>query len=254
MPGTENKKASRKQIKGLFNPFKTPLARMLIEVLVIIVSILLAFAIEAWWSEFKERKIEREILLGILEDFQHNSDLLDVTEEKHIQGLEASNILASMVGPDAELIITDDSCETLFLYLQHHYTYDPMTGTLHALINSDITLIENWELRKSLVSWLDLVEDMNEDEQNQRYHVQQNIHPFLLEQIPLRPILRTEQDDYPISNFQPDYESLLINRYFQSLIELKRRYASNVLEELDLVRKECDKIILITEQELKKHN
>jgi hypothetical protein len=254
MPGTENKKASQKQIKGLFSPVKTPLARMLIEVLVIIVSILLAFAIEAWWSEFKERKIEREILLGILEDFQHNSDLLDVTEEKHIQGWEASNILASMVGPDAELIITDDSCETLILSLQHHYTYDPMTGTLHALINSDITLIENWELRKSLVSWLDLVEDMNEDEQNQRYHVQQNIHPFLLEQIPLRPILRTEQDDYAISNFQPDYESLLINRYFQNLIELKRRYVSNVLEELDLVRKECDKIILITEQELKKHN
>ena len=221
MPGTENKKASQKQIKGLFSPVKTPLVRMLIEVLVIIVSILLAFAIEAWWSEFKERIIEREILLGILEDFLHNSDLLDVTEEKHIQGLEASNILASMVGPDAELIITNDSIETLLLSLQHHYTYDPMTGTLHALINSDITLIENWELRKSLVSWLDLVEDMNEDEQNQRYHVQQNLHPFLFEQIPLRPILRTEQDDHPISNFQPDYESLLINRYFQSLLSLK---------------------------------
>ena len=177
-----------------------------------------------------------------------------MTEEKHLEGLEASNILASIAGPGAELTITNDSIETLIQSLRNHWTYDPMTGTLLALINSDITLVENWELRKSLVSWLDLVEDMNEDELSQRNEVQQHLTPFLIEQIPLRPILRIEEVDSLINNFLPDYESLLRNRSFQSLIEIKRRYALNVLEELNMVRKECDKIILLTEQELKKHN
>ncbi|MBW1855900.1 MAG: hypothetical protein JRJ00_14685 [Deltaproteobacteria bacterium] len=252
MSGTENKKASKKQIKGLFSSVKTQLPRMLIEVFVIIVSILLAFAIEAWWSEHKERKIEKEILSGILEDFLHNSDLLDANEKIHVQVFDASNILASMIGPDAELTVTNDSIGTLILDMQNHYTYDPMTGTLNALINSDITLIEDWELRKSLVSWLDLVEDMNEDELNQRYLVQEYLHPFLLEQMPFRSMYGTEKDDYPISNFQPNYEPLFTDRYFQNLVELKKRLASHVLAELDLVRKECEKIILITEQELKK--
>jgi len=253
MPGTENEKASQKKNKEPHRSVKTQLVRMLIEVFVIIISILLAFAIEAWWSEFKERKVEREILLGIREDFLYNSDLLDMTEEKHLQGLEASNILASMAGPEAELTIKNDSIEILIQSLRNHWTYDPITGTLLALINSDITLVENWELRKSLVSWLDLVKDMNEDELSQRNEVQQHLTPFLIEQIPLRTILRIEEVDSLINNFLPDYESLLRDMTFQSLIEIKRRYALNVLEELDLVRKECDKIMLLTEQELKKH-
>ncbi len=254
MPDTENERASQKKNKEPHGQVKPQLARILIEIFVIIVSILLAFAIEAWWSEFKERKVEHEILLGIREDFLYNSDLLDITEEKHLQGLEAANILASMAGPEAELTITNDSIEYLIQSLRNHWTYDPMTGTLLALINSDITLVENWELRKSLVSWLDLVEDMNEDELSQRNEVQEHLTPFLLEQIPLRPILRMEEKDSLSNNFPADYKSLLRNRLFQSLIEIKRRYAMNVLEELDLVRMECDMIILLTEQELKKQN
>lgn len=89
----------------------------------------------------------------------------------------------------------------------------------------------------------------------QRYYVQEYLRPFLLEQmIPLRPILGSEQEDYPTNNFPPDYESLLGNSYFQNLVDMKKLYASNVLEELAIVRKECEKIILITEQELEKQN
>ena len=43
-------------------------------------------------------------------------------------------------------------------------------------------------------------------------------------------------------------------RYSDDLAAIKRLYASNVLNELAIVRRECEKIILITEQELQKQN
>ncbi len=175
------------------------------------------------------------------------------SEQKHLQALNASNVLASMVGPSVEMTIDNDSIEALISSFLNNWTYDPITGTLHSLINSDISLIRNWELRKSLVAWLDFVEDLNEDEIIARNEIQERIIPFLVEQIPLRPVIRNDQIDTTFNSFLADYESLLRNRTFQNFVELRRQNAQIVLLELSLVRKECDKIILITQAEIDRH-
>jgi len=143
--GTPHTEAHQKRSQEPDRPGSKQWLRILTEVFAIIVSILLAFAIEAWWSEQKEREVEMEILLGILEDFSINSDQLDIVEEKHRMALDASNALISIIGPDARLTIPDDSIESLIASLRNNWTYDPISGTLYSLLHSDISLISNKE-------------------------------------------------------------------------------------------------------------
>lgn len=61
----------------------------------IVVSILLAFAIQAWWEEAKERREEQILLLGLLEDLRDDSaDYTQVAETHHARMLAADFLLA----------------------------------------------------------------------------------------------------------------------------------------------------------------
>ena len=51
--------------------------RMLVEALLIVVSILLAFGIDAWWEERRERIEEQEILLGLKQEFEQNQRAIE---------------------------------------------------------------------------------------------------------------------------------------------------------------------------------
>ena len=48
--------------------------RIAVEAAAIVVSILLAFAIDAWWDDRQERIEEREVLLGLKSEFSRYRD------------------------------------------------------------------------------------------------------------------------------------------------------------------------------------
>ena len=53
---------------------KIPWKRLPIEAAAIVVSILLAFAIDAWWNEQQERAEEREVLESLYVEFEANRE------------------------------------------------------------------------------------------------------------------------------------------------------------------------------------
>jgi len=236
------------------NKFSKYLIYAIGEIVLVVIGILIAFGINSWWSEVQRREMEVVMLHGFQKDFLVNADLLDNIKEQHRKALVASDVLAELVGPRVELTVTHDSISSLLQSLRNNWSFDPVTGTLKSLLNSgDISLIQNWELRTSLVSWLDNVEDLNEDEMIQRNEIQQRLTPFLVEHIPLRQIIRANQQDVHIDSFSTDYVYLLRDRTFQNLIEVRRSFAINILGELDVVERECDKILRLTKENLKKY-
>lgn len=48
--------------------------RLIIEGIAVVLSILLAFAIDAWWDEQKERSEEREVIESLYVEFEANRD------------------------------------------------------------------------------------------------------------------------------------------------------------------------------------
>ena len=66
-----------------------PWGRILAEGAAIVVSILLAFAIDAWWDNRKERFEEHQILLGLEAEFSDLRDRLDQWAQFNQEGGEA---------------------------------------------------------------------------------------------------------------------------------------------------------------------
>ena len=54
-----------------------PWLRVFVEGVVIVLSILLAFGIDAWWDELGDRRSEREALVRLQGEFERNRTLIE---------------------------------------------------------------------------------------------------------------------------------------------------------------------------------
>ncbi len=59
------------------------------EMVLIVASILFAFALDSWWDERKDRVEGTEILRGLQEEFLQNRSKLEYRIEKHADDLQA---------------------------------------------------------------------------------------------------------------------------------------------------------------------
>jgi hypothetical protein len=58
--------------------------RLFIEAAAIVASILLAFAIDAWWQEYVEDQREREVLIALLDDFENSKEKISDWRNFHL--------------------------------------------------------------------------------------------------------------------------------------------------------------------------
>lgn len=130
----------------------------------IVGSILLAFAIDAWWENRQEREIEHAGIVSLHRDFlQSRADLDEALQIFDSWKAYFSQFQSSTA---AELRLLDDATVGLIVTsLSPGMTFDPTTGTLEALVGDGrLGLIENSELRDGLASWLRVLADTVENE------------------------------------------------------------------------------------------
>lgn len=132
-----------------------PARRWLIESMVIVGSILLAFAIDAGWDERQEAKEEQRILETIDAEFEsYITELLSTVEYQSLRA-EALSWLLSQVGPDPDPTFDEERFWTAMARVV--WTGNPRLdqGTLDALVESGgIQLVDDGEVRTELVRWL----------------------------------------------------------------------------------------------------
>ena len=75
------------------NTQRIPWLRIFVEGLVIVVSILLAFGIDAWWDERGENRQEQALLQGLVKDFRRADSVLAVSRGLHQSKLDAAERL-----------------------------------------------------------------------------------------------------------------------------------------------------------------
>ena len=158
---------------------KIPWFRMTAEGAAIVVSILLAFAIDAWWEGLREREEQREILQGLGEEFSTYENVLNGSLATN-RRLEAhiSRLLAW--SNEDEPVVAAAAADSVLLSLIMTPTFDPGQGARDALITSGrLELIESRELRNSLAAWDNRVDQVREGELTGRGLVLNTIIPFL---------------------------------------------------------------------------
>ncbi len=131
-----------------------PWPRIVAEGTAIIVSILLAFSIQAWWEDRQDQNDEREILRSLQTEFHLQQSQLQWLR-RHVGAIRgsANQLLNAAVGPENNL--TDREIDRL-LYDQTWYVTQTFLANheLTAVMSSgDISLISNIRLRQLLGTW-----------------------------------------------------------------------------------------------------
>jgi hypothetical protein len=144
-------------------PRRIPWNQLAAEGLVVVVSILLAFAIDAWWDGYLEERRENKQLLAMREEFFASSVAIDEVLESIEQHAHGVDELMSMLKTVESGPITVPG--ELLGYAIGWRTSDVSTSTLDTLIASgDLNLLENEDLRRDLAGFPAFLLDVTEDE------------------------------------------------------------------------------------------
>jgi hypothetical protein len=168
-----------------------PWARHAVEATAIVASILLAFAIDAWWSDREIDQWETAQLRALRDEFSANLKSLDIIVQSHDSTARSLESLIVQIRDtnDATLVTVSDAA---LVPLVAWRTSDISTGTLDSLLSSGkLAEIDNSDIRQSLAAWPSEVGDAQEDEILARDFVQSVVVQSLLGQGILEPAYRS---------------------------------------------------------------
>lgn len=145
-------------------PRSIPWKSIAVEAAAIVLSILLAFAIDAWWAEKKEGDVEYVAIQALRGDFISSREQMVVvlqsleSARKHFARFQsATPVELAEIDPDAIRLILSG--------LVKNHTFDPVTATLDALVSDGrLGLISDYQLLRQLSNWrreLDNIEDIS---------------------------------------------------------------------------------------------
>lgn len=140
-------------------------ARISAEAVAIVGSILLAFAIDAWWDDLKDRELEQELLASLIKEFRSTAAAFELQSTRHEQRRTAALKLSAL---NDELIreLGPENLRQLWLQAYSHDISDPPQGALSgAIASGQLSLIRDSELRSRLAGWSGRLTDLQRTEQ-----------------------------------------------------------------------------------------
>jgi hypothetical protein len=146
-----------------------------VETFAIVVSILLAFSIDAWWDGRKDRLQEQEILLGLEIEFVDLRDRLDRWAQYNRTGMDYIERYLSDAVSDMHL----EAIESTFAHASIANILD-QGGAIDGLNASGrLEKISDREIRARLIKWPDWLEDIHTNDLSARSYAMREITPFL---------------------------------------------------------------------------
>lgn len=174
---------------------RLPLARITAEVVAIVVSILLAFAIDAWWDERGERLEEQRVLQQLTEEFEAVDGQLEfyvAMDERTLRNVSRiDSLMQAALEEGRPAIMARDST---LRWLVTQGTFAPTLPTLDGLrMSGRLTLIRDEELVAALAAWPGQLEDAVEHQDQSLDIIFQYVYPAIM----------------PAMNFGPPHDQTL---------------------------------------------
>ena len=217
-----------------------------VEGLVIVASILAAFAVDAWWDGRQETRRERAVLQGILDDFrQSETDLAFKSELARWMATDSRAVLERVrAAAEGSTIIASTRELAAVVGVP---TYDANTATLDAAVSSgEFELIRSRAIRDALSSWLRAYRDNAEDERAVRDLGHASLFPALSDAARLGDTFDAVLDPPEVGEPRP----VRVGRRLEGLLALRAFYADFVREGLVDLGARQSEIIALIEREL----
>ena len=159
-----------------------PWARLAVEAAAIVASILLAFAIDAWWADREIDRWQSAQLRALRDEFSVNLQSLNVIAQSHDSSARRLESLIAQIRDASDMTQVTVSDAALVALIAWR-TSDISTGTLDALLSSGkLAEIDNSDIRRTLAAWPSEVGDAQEDENLARDYVENVLVQSLLGQ------------------------------------------------------------------------
>ena len=173
----------------------------------IVVSILLAFAIQAWWDEYQDRAEEQGILLGLKSEFEHNLGLIEI--EFSYRNAVVGSILKIFNASAARTSLEPEVLDELIGDVTWWQNIAYSRGAIDGLVQSGgLSLIENEDLRRVLASMPSRYDATTRAELNDRDTTANVVIPFLNTHASVSQIANTMAKGRPgtgLSSTPPEY-------------------------------------------------
>lgn len=130
---------------------------LLLEGLVVVTSILIAFALDAWWSQRAEERTEIAHLRALRSDFEQNVTRLTQLIEREEQIADASRRLLRVA--NSRVASPQDSVRNLMGQVFNSVRYDPVMGAYEAVVSSGgLAQLRDDSLRLALADFASFLE------------------------------------------------------------------------------------------------
>ena len=217
-----------------------PWKRLSAEGAAIVVSILLAFWIDAWWDARNDLAEEREILVGLEVEFVDLRARLDQWSKFNRVGMAVIEEYLS----DSVTEMDPESIEWVFAYAYLVNVLD-QGGALDALLASGrLERISDRDLRARLAKWPDWLEDIHTNDLSFRDYGMQQIIPFMTRHgIPLAVCPEGEWVCPAPGPVPPVYYQLAEDPEFRAILSMRRITMWATAQDQENARSEADEML-----------
>lgn len=225
-----------------------------VEATVIVVSILFAFAIDAWWEERGERKAEVVLLERLRADYIELQSALALVEDEHRQASDACVFL--MGRPPGELLpATAEVDRMVALVFLASRTFNPGSGALASFHSGEgVRLVRNQSLADKLLAWSGLVDELQEEEANLQKGVAERWTPFIASRVSVGPYVAEFGDlmqGIPGHISAPmTREPLTVDNEFMNHVLDRFKWQQIALRDIEPVRIAIEEILTLLDKEL----
>ena len=224
---------------------------LLTEGILIVVSILFAFALDSWWDERNDRKDEQAILQALHDEFEANREVILSYRGLNRDAIESLGAFLQAI--EAGYWVSDTRTQDEALaYMMLAPTPDVGAGVLNALIGSGrIELLRDSDLRIRLANWNGVYAELLDDLIPSKGFAYDTVIPFVISKgLPAAGAF--ESVDIPFDEGVPrrrladDPESLaklLTDSQLATMIEIRLGILLHAEEEYGIVLEEIDGLL-----------
>jgi hypothetical protein len=228
-------------------PSNIPWNRIFVEGIAIIASILIAFAIDAWWDNRQESESEVRDLIRVSAELETNSERIQAKLETIVASIQATSTLISWMGPEPAQIDKET------LVKQWDDLYGIGFFSLHSSAAGDYLArgrtdtVGNLEARQAISEWYSASTAL-EEQYNRLRAAHANISDYLQDAIPFLHTISASavMAGHPSSRFSFDQTSFLADPRLESRLALYLIRMEFVEEQaVDLMDRQSELLALI---------
>ena len=190
-----------------------------IDFFIVVFGIFAGFQVTQWNAERNDRIAEATVIQRLVDEYQENLILLASDKSKSQSTREATLHLMSLIAPQPDPTISEESVSQLFLKCLSNPKLIPSLGTTSSLMASgDLKLIRSPAIQSSLTQWQTKVQGIIEWQEIERMHGEELILGLTFEFLAWPTIdNQLGHDTFP-SKLTSDFQGLFTSKKFEGLL------------------------------------